>query len=97
MGIPELTSEQVEKLCEVAEEAARKYVLSKVPLRNISDISVIIDIKGSKPITVTIDLEIVLSPQMKDFNVQKLTSKATEIAFLAVEECLSEMAWESKK
>ena len=36
-GIPELTDEQIEEICEIAEEAARKYILSKVPLKKISD------------------------------------------------------------
>jgi hypothetical protein len=30
LGIPELTTEQIEALCANAEDAARKYVLSKV-------------------------------------------------------------------
>ena len=29
-GIPELTTEQIETLCSTAEDAARKYVLSKI-------------------------------------------------------------------
>ena len=97
MGIPELTSEQVEKLCEIAEKTARKHVLSKVPLHRISDIDITVDIKGSKPITVNVGLEITLSPLMKDYDVQKLANEATEKAFLAIEKYLREIACKSKK
>jgi hypothetical protein len=35
LGIPELTTEQIETLCSTAEEAARKYVLSKVSNKDV--------------------------------------------------------------
>jgi len=96
-GIPKLATEQVEKLCETGEKAAREYILSKVPLRKISDLDVTLDIRGLKPITVNVDLKIVLSPLMKSYDIQKLADEAKEKAFLAIEEYLRKLTCKSKK
>lgn len=97
IGIPKLTHEQVETLCETAEGAARKHILSKVPSHKISDINITVDIVGLKPITVNVDLEIVLSPLMRGYDVQKLAGEAKEKAFSAIEKSLREFACKSKK
>jgi len=97
MGIPKLTPEQVEKLCEMGEKAAREYILSKVPLRKISDLDVTLEIRGLKPITVNVDLKIELFPLMKGYDVQKLADEAKEKAFSTVEEYLRKLTCKSKK
>lgn len=97
IGIPELTSEQVEKLCQIAEEAARKHILSKVPPRRVSALNITVDTEGTKPITVNVDVEVTLSPLMKDYNVEKLTREATKIAFDSIEKYLRELACKSTK
>jgi len=97
IGIPELTLEQVEELCEIAEEAAREYVLSKVPSRRISTLNVTVDAEGTKPITINVDVEVVLSPLMKNFNVEELTRKATERAFMSIEKYLRKFSCKSTK
>ncbi|MGB9778443.1 MAG: DUF3194 domain-containing protein, partial [Candidatus Bathyarchaeales archaeon] len=69
LGIPELTSEQVEELCAVAEKTAREYVTAKVPSKRIETLNISVEVEGTKPVTVTIDVDVVLSPLMKDFDV----------------------------
>ena len=96
-GIPELTLEQVEALCESAEQAAREYVLSQVPVGRIADLDVIVDAEGTKPIIVNVDVTVVLSPLMKDFDVEALTKEATKRAFTRIEEILRELKCKSKK
>ena len=96
-GIPELTLEQVEELCERAELAARKYVLSKVSTGRITDLDVSVDAQGTKPITVDVDVNVVLSPIMKDFDVDSLTKEATKQAFIVIEEYLRELKCKPKK
>jgi hypothetical protein len=54
-GIPELTLEQVEELCERAEQAARTYVLSKVSTGRIATLDVSVDAEGTKPVTVDVE------------------------------------------
>jgi len=96
-GIPELTLDQVEDLLRRAEETAREYVLSQVPATRIANLEVVVDAEGIKPLTVNVDVEIVLSPLMKDFNVEKLTKEATKRAFICIEENLGELECKSKK
>jgi len=96
IGIPTLNSRQVEELCELAEKTARKYVLSKVPSHRISTLNIDVEVQGRKPITVNVDVEITLSPLMKNYDVAKLAKKATEEAFTSVEKYLRELACEFK-
>jgi len=96
IGIPELALEQVEELCEIAEESAREYVLSKVPSRRVSAINVIVDAEGTKPITINVDVEVVLSPLMKNYDVEKLATEATERAFASIEKYLRKLSCKSK-
>jgi hypothetical protein len=96
-GIPELTLEQVEDLLERAEKAVREYVLSQVPATRIANLEVVLYAEGIKPLTVTVDVEVVLSPLMKDFDVEALTKEATKRAFIGIEENLRELECKSKK
>jgi hypothetical protein len=97
IGILELTLEQVEELCEIAEETAREYVLSKVPPRRISALNVTVDAEGTKPITINVDVEVVLSPLMKNFDVEKLVKEATERAFASIRKYLRKLSCRSTK
>ena len=97
IGIPELTPEQMAELCEIAEKAAREQILTQVPLRRITDLNVTVDIEGSKPVIVNVDVEIILSPLMKGYDAQRLVSEAKDRAFAAVEKYLRELACKSKK
>jgi len=88
MGIPELTSEQVEELCEIGEKAARKHILSKIPSNRISTLNITIDTEGAKPVTVNVDVGVTLSPLMKDYDVKRLVNGAIEEAFASIERYL---------
>lgn len=88
--ISNLTVEKLEKLCEIAEKAARDHVLSKVPVRRVSTLDIAIDTAGKKPLVVNVEVEITLSPLMKGFDVEKLSKEATEKAFSAITEYLRE-------
>ncbi len=96
-GIPELNLEQIEDLLERGEQAAREYVLSQVPAARIIDLEVIVDAEGIKPLIVNVDVEVVLSPLMKDFDVEALAKEATKRAFICIEENLRELECKSKK
>ena len=97
ISICELTVEQLEKLCEIGEKAARDYVLSRVPVRRVSTLDVTIETVGNKPFIVNVEVEITLSPLMKGFDAEKLTKEATEKAFSAITEYLREQTCKSKK
>jgi len=97
LGIPELTSEQIEELCAVAEEAVREYVLSKVPSKRIEKLNISVEAEGTKPVTLTVDIDIALSPLMKDIDVQELVDEAVKEAFTSAEKYLGELTCHSKK
>ena len=97
IGIPRLTPEQVEELCEIAEKAARKYVLSKTPMRQISVLDITVDIEGTKPVTANVDIGLDLLPEKKGYNVKKLTDEATQQAFASIEKYLREIACKSTR
>jgi hypothetical protein len=97
LGIPELTNEQIEELCLVAEKAARKHVLSKVPSKKIETLNVSAEAEGTKPVALRVDVAVVLSPSMKDFDVKKLVDEAVREAFFHAEKHLRELACHSQK
>lgn len=96
MGIPELTEDQMQMLSEIAEKTTRDYILSKVPQQKISALEIIVEIEGSKPVNVSIDIELELSPLMKTYNTGKLADEATEKAFEAIEQYFRELSCRSK-
>jgi len=97
LGIPELTSEQIEGLCLIAEKAAREHVLSKVPSKKIETLDISAEAEGSKPVALKVDVAITLSPSMKDFDVQKLADEAVREAFISAEKHLREITCHSQK
>ena len=96
LGISELTSEQVEELCTIAEENAREYVLSKISPKDIETLNVCAEVEGTKPVKLTIDVDIALSSSMKDCDVQKLADEAVKYAFNSAEKYLRELACSSQ-
>ena len=97
IGIPELKSEQVEELCSIVEKTARQYVISKVSQKRIEALNISVETEGTKPVRLTVDIDVSLSPIMKKFNVQKLVDEATKEAFASAENYLRELKCHSKK
>lgn len=96
LSIPELTSKQIEELCSIAEETARKNVLSKISQKRIETLNISVEAEGTKPMTLAIDMNIVLSPIMKDYDVKKLVDETVKVAFVAAEKYLRELKWRSQ-
>ena len=97
IDIPELTSEEIEELCSIAEKAAREYVSSKVPPKRIDVLNVSVEAEGAKPVTLTIEVDISLSPLMKNFDAQKLANEAVKEAYASAEEYVRELKRRSQK
>jgi len=97
IGISELTVEQLKKLCEIGEKAARDHILSEVSARRISTLDITVDTEGSKPLTVNVEVEVTLSSFMKNFDVERLTKEAMGKAFAAINEYLREISCKSIK
>ena len=97
LGIRDLTPKQLEALCELAEAAARKHVLSVLPSRKISALNVAVDADGVQPLKVDVEVEVVLSPSMTGFDPEKLTKEAVERAFASIESYLRHLSCVSLK
>ncbi len=88
LGIPELTTEQIETLCSTAENAARKHVLSKVSSKMVDRLDISVEAVGSKPVDVTVEIELVLTPAAKGIDTQMLVKEAINEANKASENYL---------
>jgi len=69
LGIPELTTEQIETLCSTTEDTVRKYVLSKISRKNIDVLEISVEADGTKPVNVTVEINLELLPQAKNINI----------------------------
>jgi hypothetical protein len=88
IAIPELTLDQITELCEGAEQAARTYILSKISINRIATLDILIDAEVGIHLTLKVEVIVVLSSLMKDFDVEKLTNESTLNAFNYVEKHL---------
>ena len=88
LGIPELTTEQIETLCSTAENAARKHVLSKVSSKMVDRLDISVEAVGSKPVNVTVEIDLVLTPEAKGIDAQALVKEAINEAHKASENYL---------
>jgi DNA-binding protein YbaB len=88
LGIPELSTEQIETLCSTAENVARKYVLSKVSSKMVDRLDISVEAEGAKPVNVTVEIDLMLTPQAEDVDADALVKEATNEAHKAVENYL---------
>jgi hypothetical protein len=91
LGLRELTAEQIEALCLTAENAARKHVLSKVSSKMVERLNVSVEADGAKPVNLTVEIDIVLSPQTKDLDLDKLVDEAVKEALKVSENYLRKL------
>jgi hypothetical protein len=91
LGIPDLTTEQIETLCATAENAARKHILSKVSSKMVEKLNISVEADGTKPVNITVEIDLELSPKMKDFDANKLVNEAVEEAHKTSENYLRKL------
>ena len=91
LGLPELTAEQIEALCLTAENAARKHVLAKISSKMVERLNVSVEADGAKPVNLTVEIDIALSPQMKDLDLDKLVDEAIKEALKVSENYLRKL------
>lgn len=91
IGFPELSPSHIEKLCTIAEEAARQHILSRVPAKLVEKLDVTVEVEGFWPLTLTVEVELSLSPMMQSMDVEKLANEAVKEAFKSAENYLREL------
>jgi hypothetical protein len=88
LGIPELTTEQIELLCSTAETAAKNFILSKVSAKNLDVLDISVEVEGSKPVNVTVEIDLVLTVETKGVDAEALVKEAVDEAHKATENFL---------
>ena len=91
LGIPDLTTEQIETLCQTAENAARKHVLSKLSSKMVEKLNISVEAEGTKPVNITVEIDLELSPKMKNLDADTLVNEAIKEAFKASENYLRKL------
>jgi hypothetical protein len=77
------TDEEIEQMCLAAEDAVRRHLMSKIPLKRLSDLDVMVEAVGDKPLMLSVDVAIELASGNDD--VDPLVDVATDLAFSAAE------------
>jgi hypothetical protein len=83
------TDEEIETICTAAEEAARNFVLSKVSLKKLDDLSLSIEAVGDKPLSLSVELAVELDSDNPQ--ISRIIDEATDAAFSAAEEKVREL------
>lgn len=91
LGLPELTTNQIELLSKTAETAAKKYVLSKISLKLVETLNIIVETTSEKPVTISVEVILVLSPTTKNINVELIAKEAVKEALKTSENYLSNL------
>ena len=89
--VPELTTDQIETLCTTAENAARKHVLARVPSKMVERLNISVEAEGAKPLSLTVEIDMALSPRLKGFNAEAFVKEAVQEAHKASEKYLRKL------
>ena len=88
LGIAELSTKQMEILCQATENSAKNYILSRIPQKKVEELNIIVEAYGERPLTVKVEVDIILSPKIKDMNPEPLTRLAVTEALKTSENFL---------
>jgi hypothetical protein len=83
------TTEEIEEICGVAEEAARASLLGKVSAKRLEDLNIVVEATGSKPLSLSVEVSADLAAGNEDM--KSLVQEATNAAFNAAEEKVMEL------
>lgn len=88
LGLPDLTTEQIETACQTAENAARKAVLSKVSSKLVENLEISVEAEGQKPLNITVEIDLALTPEAKNIDSKAVVKQAIDEAHKASEKYL---------
>ena len=80
-----LTNEQIEALCDTAEQVAREFVLSKVSPKTVEELNRSIEAEGVKLLNSSAEIDVSLSKRSKDLDQHQLAKNAASEALKASE------------
>jgi GGDEF domain-containing protein len=85
LGFPELSTEQIELLCQTTEDVARKFILGKVSAKDVERLDIAVEVEGTKPVNVTVEINILLSKDHRAQDAEALVKDAIAEAHQATE------------
>ncbi len=91
LGFPELTTDQIEQLCQIAENTARQFILSKISSKQVQTLDIVVEVEGEKPVNVSVEVNLVLLPKVQGIDVDSLVREATSQAQQASENYLRKL------
>lgn len=91
LGIPELMDDQIEEVSQIAEDAARKHVLSKVKEKQVNRLNISVEAEGAKPVSFIVEVDLVLVPDVEEVDEKQLAAEAVKAAFEAIENFLRKL------
>jgi len=91
-----LSDDQIEKLCTLADEAARKYVTSKISKNEISDLTISVNLEETEGLKVKVDVDLTLSESYTKADAKNLADEAVKSAFKVIDKYMKEIACQSK-
>jgi hypothetical protein len=97
LGLEELTDKQIEVLCLKAEEVARKYILSKIPSKDIDTLNITAEAEGAKPISLKVEVNLELSQSIRNVKVKQIADEAVKTAFASAKQYLVGLRCRLKK
>lgn len=84
------SSNLYEELCTIADEAARKYVTSKVSDKEISDLNVSVSLEESEGLNIEVDVDLTLANAKNSMDEKRLAEEAVKAAFKAIDKYVGE-------
>ena len=91
LGLPDLTTEQVEALCETAENAARKHIQTKLNSKLVDHLDITVEAQGTTSLDLSVEIDLVLNDDAKGVDASALVNDAVAQAHLASETFLRKL------
>jgi hypothetical protein len=88
LGLPELTTTQIETLCEIAENVAREHIQTKLSSKLIDRLDIIVEAQGTKPVDLSVEINLDLNKDAKNIDATVIVQEAVAQAHLASENFL---------
>ncbi len=87
---------EIEKMCLAAEEALENHLERAEGLKSFSDVSISVRAEGSKPLRLSVEVNVEPAPEEPDS--EAMLKEATALAFKAAEEKAKELRlWRSSR
>jgi len=83
------SDDEIEAICTAAEEAARRFILSKISLKKLEDLNLAVEAVGDKPLS--LNVEIAVETDLEDPNLSATIDEAADAAFAAAEAKVREL------